>query len=60
MPLIAAPAFMPARAQRPDKNFQELMSQRMDRRVDDAIGGNTFSTLRISVDYQSGGAAFER
>lgn len=47
-------------AERPDKNFHEFMSQWMDRRVDGAIGGNAFSTLKISVDYPSGVAAFER
>lgn len=60
MIVIAAPALIPALTQTPDKIFHEFMSQWMDRRVDSAIGGNAFSTLKISADYPSGVAAFER
>lgn len=47
-------------AERPDKNFHEFMSQWMDQRVDGAIGGNAFASFKISVDYPSGVAVFER
>lgn len=60
MIVIASSALIPAPAQTPDKIFHEFMSQWMDRRVDGAIGGNAFATLKISVDYPNGVAVFER
>lgn len=47
-------------AERADRNFHEYMSQWMDRRIDGAIGGNAFATLKVSVDYPSATATFER
>ena len=45
---------------RPDPNFHEFMSQWMDRRVEGALGGNALRTFRVTVDYPSAIAAFER
>lgn len=45
---------------RPDANFHEYMAQWMDRPVDGALGGNAFAGFRITVDYPSATAVFER
>lgn len=45
---------------RPDPNFHEYMSQWMDRRVDGALGGNALAGFRVTVDYPSETATFER
>lgn len=47
-------------SERPDRAFHEFMAQWMDRPVDGALGGNAFQQFRITVDYPSGKAAFER
>ncbi|MBX9402139.1 retropepsin-like domain-containing protein [Lysobacter sp. BMK333-48F3] len=47
-------------AERRDRNFHDYMSKWMDQRVDGAIGGNAFADLKISVDYPSATATFER
>jgi hypothetical protein len=36
---------------RPDTNFHDYMSQWMDTRVDGALGGNAFASLRLTIDY---------
>ena len=46
--------------ERPDANFQGMMSAGTDAQVEGAVGGNAFRTLRMTVDYRSGRAAFER
>jgi hypothetical protein len=45
---------------RPDNAFHEWMAQWMDKPTEGALGGSAFHTLRITVDWISGGAAFER
>jgi lysophospholipase L1-like esterase len=45
---------------RPDSNFHEMMSGGMDAQVEGAIGGNAFHSLRMTVDYLHGRAAFTR
>lgn len=45
---------------RPDEAFHEYMAQWMDRPVDGALGGETFRDFRITVDYPSETAVFER
>jgi hypothetical protein len=45
---------------RPDANFHSYMGQWMDRQIDGALGGNAFAGLRITVDYLSETATFER
>ena len=45
---------------RPDQAFHEYMAQWMDRTVDGALGGNVFAGFRITVDYPSATAVFER
>ena len=45
---------------RPDPNFHEYMSQWMDRRVEGALGGNALAGLRVTIDYPSDTATFER
>lgn len=47
-------------AERSDPSMHEFMSQWMDQRVDGAIGGNALATFKITVDYPSGVAVFER
>jgi len=47
-------------AERADRNFHDYMSKWMDQRIDGAIGGNAFSSLKVSVDYPSAIATFER
>lgn len=47
-------------AERSDPSLHEYMSQWMDQRIDGAIGGNAFATFKITVDYPSGVAVFER
>lgn len=45
---------------RPDGNFRTWMAQWMDKPLDGALGGNAFAGLRITVDYASETATFER
>ena len=45
---------------RPDEAFHEYMAQWMDRPVDGALGGEAFRSFRITVDYPSETAVFER
>ena len=45
---------------RPDAAFHQYMAQWMDRPVDGALGGNAFAGMRITVDYPSATAVFER
>lgn len=45
---------------RPDKNFHEYMSQWMDKTVEGALGGNALHFFRITVDYPSAVAVFEK
>ena len=47
-------------SERPDRAFREYMAQWMDRPVDGALGGNAFRDFRITVDYPSAAATFER
>lgn len=47
-------------AVRPDGNFHQFMSQWMDRRVDGALGGSALQSFRVTVDYRSQVATFER
>lgn len=47
-------------SERSDPSLHEYMSQWMDQRIDGAIGGNAFATLKITVDYPSAVAVFER
>lgn len=47
-------------AVRPDANFHEYMSQWMDRRVEGALGGSALQGFRVTVDYRSETATFER
>jgi hypothetical protein len=45
---------------RADANFHGYMSQWMDQKIDGALGGNAFAGFRITVDYLSEAATFER
>jgi hypothetical protein len=45
---------------RPDRNFHQFMSQWMDRRVDGALGGSVLRYFRLTLDYPSATATFER
>ena len=45
---------------RPDRGFHDYMSSRMDRRVEGALGGTLLRYFRVSVDYPSATATFER
>jgi hypothetical protein len=45
---------------RPDRAFHEWMAQWMDKPTEGALGGSAFHTLRITVDWIRGRAAFER
>lgn len=45
---------------RPDRAFHERMAQWMDKPAEGALGGSAFHTLRITVDWIRGRAAFER
>lgn len=45
---------------RPNKNFDQFMSQFMDKPVAGALGGSAYSTLRITLDYPGAMAYFER
>ena len=45
---------------RRDANFHEWMSQWMDKRVDGALGGSALHDFRVTVDYPSAVAVFER
>jgi hypothetical protein len=45
---------------RPDKAFHEWMAQWMDKPTEGALGGDAFHTLRVSVDWATGAATFER
>jgi hypothetical protein len=45
---------------RPDGAFHEWMAQLMDKPTEGALGGSAFHTLRITVDWIRGRAAFER
>ena len=47
-------------AQRPDKNFTEWMSQWMDRPIVGALGGSALRGFRVTIDYRSETATFER
>jgi len=47
-------------SQRPDKNFHEWMVQWMDGPTEGALGGSAFHSLRVTVDWTAGVAAFER
>jgi hypothetical protein len=46
--------------ERLDPNFHEWMSQWMDQRIDGALGGNAFRGLRVTLDYPSETATFEK
>jgi hypothetical protein len=45
---------------RPDKNFDQWMSQRMDKTIHGALGGSALHFFRITVDYPNATAYFER
>lgn len=45
---------------RPDGAFHVTMAQWMDKPTEGALGGSAFHTLRITVDWTRGRAAFER
>ncbi|MBB5208657.1 hypothetical protein [Chiayiivirga flava] len=45
---------------RPDANFRTWMAQWMDKPLDGALGGNALAGLRVTVDYASETATFER
>ena len=45
---------------RPDGNFHQYMSQWMDKPIDGALGGNALAGFRVTVDYPSETATFER
>lgn len=45
---------------RPDKNFDEWMSQWMDKKVHGALGGSALQYFRVTIDYPSAIAYFER
>ena len=47
-------------SERPDSAFHGFMAQWMDQAVDGALGGNAFRDFRITVDYPSAAATFER
>ena len=45
---------------RPDKNFDQWMSQWTDKKVHGALGGSAFRFFRITVDYPNAIAYFEK
>lgn len=45
---------------RPDKNFTENMSQYMDEPIVGAVGGSALNYFKITLDYKSALAKFER
>ena len=45
---------------RPDKNFDQGVSQWMDKNVHGALGGSAFKFFRITVDYPNATAYFEK
>lgn len=45
---------------RPDRNFQQYMSQWMDRPIVGALGGSALRYLRVTVDYPGAVAVFEK
>jgi len=46
--------------ERPDGNFTQMMSAETDRPVEGALGGNAFHSLRMTLDYPHGLAAFAK
>ena len=46
--------------ERANKNFDQFMSQFMDKPVVGALGGSAYSTLRITIDYPGAAAYFEK
>lgn len=47
-------------SRRTDASFHGYMSQRMDRRVEGALGGSLFRYFRLIIDYPNAIAVFER
>jgi hypothetical protein len=45
---------------RPDKQFDEWMSQWMDKKIHGALGGSIFQYFQITVDYPNAMAYFEK
>ena len=45
---------------RPNRGFYEYLSSRMDRRVEGALGGTLLQYFKVTVDYPSAVATFER
>ncbi len=45
---------------RPDTNFHDDMSQRMDKRVDGSLGGSLLRYCSVTVDYPRAMAYFSR
>jgi hypothetical protein len=45
---------------RADKNFHELMSKFMDKKVEGALGGNALRYFRVTLDYPDAIAIFEK